>query len=166
MKMTNNTSESVQPLINGYLNTKQNDLFNYHFWDNKITIAEENIIKEYSLENYPLCEKSEAYENKGYDNFTMECNKLKSLENFKTKFEQSVSPQNMNILFEGKNFENPKLLNKPIDTVFSVSENINNFITYEKKPNPNDITQKHHNGKFFDYYTDETTEKSIYIKIE
>jgi hypothetical protein len=166
MKYTNNTMESVGPLVINYLNTQQNDYFNFHYWNNKIEDIRNQINEEYKLNDTPTCESSNAYNNRNYANFTQKCDELKLLNNFKIDFESAMSTTNLDHLFRGKNFNDPNFVNEISinDTFTSLDKNISDYITYEKKSDPRDRTQKEIDGDYYNYFEDEDTERSIYVK--
>lgn len=165
MKYTNNTTKSVEPLVIHYLNTEQNDIFNIHYWDNKIKDIGRQILSEYKLNDSPICETSNAYNNRNYANFTQKCNELQTLNNFKRTFISSTSSNNLRKLFEGAAFKDPKLIPISINDTFTSSDkNISDYITYEKKSDSLNRTQKDIDGPYYNYFEDEDTERSIYVK--
>ena len=161
IKYSNNTVDSVSALVNGYLN--DNDMFNYKFWDSKIRDLESDKSKEYTIDNYPICNSSNAYNKSEYQNFTMICDELKKLYDFKTTFNNALSPNNLEALFSGKSFDNPEFVKAKIEATFEGIESITNYITYEKKSNKEDRTQKSEKDPYYNYFEDKTTERSIYI---
>jgi hypothetical protein len=161
MKYSNNTEDSVSALVNGYLNDI--DVFNYNFWDSKISDLDSDKNKEYTIDNYPICNSSNAYNKNEYQNFTMKCNELKKLYDFKTTLNNALSPNNLEALFSGKSFDNPEFVKTKIETTFEGNESITNYITYEKKSNKEDRTQKSEINPYYNYFEDQTTERSIYI---
>ena len=99
MKYTNNTVQSVQPLVRNYLNTTENDLFNYNYWDYEIKEVDNKIESNYKLSNYSICPNSAAYNKPEYIDFTFGCNDLVLLNTFKTQFQYAMSPDNLKKLF-------------------------------------------------------------------
>ena len=165
MKYTNNTIQSVQPLVGDYLNTNENDLFNYNYWDYKIKEVDNKLESNYKLSNFPTCIQSPAYNKQGYSDFTFGCNDLNLLNTFKIQFQNAMSSDNLKKLFEGKTFNDPIFLSSTIsiNETFEGNENIDNYITYEKKDDIKERTQKSIEGNYYNYFEDEKTERSIYV---
>ena len=74
-----------------------------------------------------------------------------------------MSSDNLEALFLGKYIDNPEFVSKNIETTFDGNESITNYITYEKKSNIDNRTQKSINDDYYNYFEDAETKRSLYI---
>ena len=163
LKMKNNDSVSLSKFIEFISNTN-NDFFNYNYWNTLLKEKNSALSKTHVIIDNNSCEHNSAAYNIDAK-FTTNCNILTSLNDFKDKFNDSMTADNIRYLFRNKVFVTPSFVQSTANATFtSAVDNINNYITYEKQANINNRTQREYNGNYFNYYTDENTLKCIYIK--
>lgn len=163
VKLLNNDDNSLKN-FKELLNSKPNDLFNRNFWHDLYNKYEEDLNKVAILEDNNRCQYTNAYKlNK--QPFKNNCNIMSELNRFVEDFNESLKSDNVNNLFAGKSFTKPSFVKSPANITFTSDlHNINDYITYEKKNNVNDRTQKSIEDSYYNYFNDEDTERSIYVK--
>jgi|OM-RGC.v1.000052662 hypothetical protein len=163
IKMEKNDSVSLSKFTD-FISNKTNDFFNYNYWNDLLVLKRNALAKTHVLLDNNRCKYDRAAYNTDAK-FTTNCNILTSLNDFKNKFNDSMTADNIKYLFRNKVFVKPSFVQSTANATFtSAVDNINNYITYEKHANVNDRTQKEHNGPYFNYYTDDNTLKCIYVK--
>ena len=163
LKMEKNDSISLSKFTE-FISNKTNDYFNYNYWNDLFVLKRNALSKTHVLIDDNRCKYNRAAYNTDAK-FTTNCNIITSLNDFKNKFNDSMTADNIKYLFRNEVFVKPSFVESTANATFtSAVDNINNYITYEKHANLNDRTQKEHNGNYFNYYTHDDTLKCIYIK--
>lgn len=162
IKLENNNSDSISN-FKQFLNNDY-DMCNKEFWNNLYDETEKNINKIAILVDDDRCNIMSAY-NSENTNFKNNCDQLKQLNRLYRIIDNSLLSTNIEELFKDEKFEKPEFKESKADVTFtSESHNIIDYITYEKKSNINNSTQKSINDNYYKYFEDEKTERSIYTK--
>lgn len=154
--MTNNTVDSLKK-FKDYLNNGVNDYFNISFWAKCLGAARKKNSNILILDNG--CDETQ-----GDITYKTNCSLLKKISILKSQLIKYSSFTEINKLFEDTEFKAPGF-NTNInitDEFTNGTQNINNFITFEKESDYLKRTQQNNNDPFFKYT--ENAEKSIYVK--
>jgi len=163
IKLINNDIASLN-VLKEYLNNQTNDMFNYNYWNNLLIDNRSKQSQIYLLVDDKRCNYQQPYISNNA-NFVSNCDKIKELNKFYKEFETSLESDNINYLFRHKTFVKPTFKIADSELAFTDKEgkNIKNYITYEKKDNIKERTQKSIVGDYYNYFEDEETQKSIYV---
>lgn len=163
VKLINNDVASLT-VLKDFLNNQTNDMFNYNYWNKLLVDNRAQQAQIYLLTDDRKCKYQQPYKDKNF-NFVSNCDKIEDLNRFYNIFEESLHGDNIKYLFRNKAFEKPTFQNASSEIVFTdnIDKNIINYITYEKKDDKKERTQKFANGSYYNYFEDEETQKSIYV---
>ncbi len=156
VKMYNNDAISLEKLKNMFLNTSTYDFFNVSYWNefyNRANVLKSNIKLLDNNCNPSIIDRK----------YREACAKLREVSDLKDKISIYRDGTEIDKLFEGYSFENPTFIfNKKIEQEFT-GGNITDYITFEKKLNVDDRTQKtKEQNPIFNFV--DNAERSIYVK--
>ena len=156
VKMYNNDAISLEKLKNMFLNTSTYDFFNVSYWNgfyNRANVLKSNIKLLDDNCNPSIVDRQ----------YREACAKLREVSDLKDKISIYRDGTEIDKLFEGYSFENPTFIfNKKIEQEFT-GGNITDYITFEKKLNVDDRTQKtKEQNPIFNFV--DNAERSIYVK--